>query len=146
MIDRMTLTLAVSMLAAVPAAADCKPGFEEWTETRIFFGRDIGATDEVSDQQWKDFAVNEVIPRFGDGFSVYDVAGYWKGETCQAHHVTIEGGCERTKILMIKYPPSSVAEAKLEAITQAYIKRFDQEAIMRSDTPVCTRFVTPVKE
>ncbi len=120
----------------------CPPNNLAWKETRLFFGRDIGDRDEVSDQEWKDFAVTEVIPRFGDGFSVYDVAGYWQGESCQAHHVTLEGGCEKTKILMIQYAPSDEAEAKLQAITQAYITRFDQEAVMRSDTPVCTQFIS----
>lgn len=139
---RLILCGAAAMMMTAPAAADCKPGFMEWSETRLFFGRDIGETGEVSDQEWKDFAITEVIPRFGNGFSVYDVAGYWQGESCQAHHVNINGGCEKTKILMIQYAPSADAEAKLQAITQAYIKRFDQEAVMRSDTPVCTRFIS----
>ncbi len=135
------------MFALVLAACEdeersCASGQMSWTETRLFFGRDIGETGEVSDEQWKDFAITEVIPRFGDGFSVFDVAGYWQGESCQAHHVNVNGGCEKTKILMIQYPSSAEAEAKLEALTQAYIKRFDQEAVMRSDTPVCTQFIS----
>lgn len=38
--------------------------------------------------------------------------------------------------------PCDEAQAKLQAITQAYIKRFDQQAVMRSDTPACTQFIT----
>lgn len=141
MMKRLLVCSAAAMMVTVPAVAECKQGFMEWTETRLFFGRDIGETGEVSDEQWRDFAITEVIPRFGDGFSVYDVAGYWQGESCQAHHVSINGGCEKTKILMIQYAPSADAEAKLRTLTQAYIERFDQEAVMRSYTPVCTQFI-----
>lgn len=43
---------------------------------------------------------------------------------------------------MVQYEPSAEAEARLQAITQVYITRFDQEAVMRSDTAVCTRFIS----
>lgn len=142
MFKMLMLLSAAAMMASAPTLAECKPGFLAWTETRLFFGRDIGETGEVSDEQWREFAVSEVIPRFGDGFTVLDASGYWQGESCQAHHVSLDGGCEKTKILLVQYAPSAEAEIKLSAITQAYIKRFDQEAVMRSDTPVCTQFIS----
>lgn len=96
------LRLVLGVFAVVfsnygPAHANCPANTLTWTQTQLFFGRDIGETGEVSDAQWRDFAVEEIIPRFGDGFSVYDVAGYWQGESCQAHHVNLEGGCEKPK-------------------------------------------------
>lgn len=135
--------LSLGLLAACEFESNitCPTGTLDWTETRLFFGRDIGETGEVSVKQWRDFAVNEVIPRFGDGFTVLDASGYWQGESCQAHHVNLDGGCEKTKILLVQYAPSVEAETKLQAITQAYIERFDQEAVMRSDAPVCTQFI-----
>lgn len=144
-----SVAMSFSMLTACDIDTDsvCPPNTLAWTETRLFFGRDIGETGEVSNEQWKDFAVHEIIPRFGDGFTVLDASGYWQGESCHspnqtAHHVNIDGGCEKTKILLVQYPAGEEAEAKLTAITQAYIKRFDQEAVMRSDTPVCTQFIS----
>ncbi|MBO6503298.1 MAG: DUF3574 domain-containing protein [Kordiimonadaceae bacterium] len=140
------LSLGLIASCDFEASATCPTGTLEWTETRLFFGRDIGETREVSDEQWRDFAVSEVIPRFGDGFTVLDASGYWQGESCHspnhtAHHVNLDGGCEKTKILLVQYAPSVEAETKLQAITQAYIERFDQEAVMRSDTPACTQFI-----
>lgn len=131
------------MMMTAPAAADCKPGFMEWSETRLFFGRDIGDVGEVSDEQWRRFTIDEIIPRFSDGFTVLDASGYWRGEGCEPKDVALSGGCEKTRVLLVHYAPSPEADAKLKAITQAYINHFDQEAVMRSDTPVCTQFITP---
>ncbi len=127
-------------LLAVPVSANstCPPDTLAWTETRLFFGRDIGDVGEVTAEQWRDFTVAEIIPRFSDGFTVLDGTGYWKGSSCKA--VLVDGGCEKSKILLVQYPPTIEADAKLKAIASAYIKQFSQEAIMRSDSPVCTQF------
>jgi len=112
-----------------------------WTETRLFMGRDIHPSaggGEVSDAQWQAFADAEVIPRFSDGFTVVDAAGYWKGEGCKA--ANLPGGCERTKVLLIQHPESDEADKKLEAISNAYRTQFKQQAVMRSDHKVCTQF------
>jgi len=116
----------------------CPSNTLAWTETRLFFGRDIGDGSEVTSEQWRDFTVAEIIPRFGDGFTVLDGAGYWKGASCKA--VLVGGGCEKSKILLVQYPPSDAADVKLKAIAAAYIKQFAQDAVMRSDSPVCTQF------
>lgn len=120
----------------------CPPHTLAWTETRLFFGRDVGATGEVSDQQWRDFTINEIIPRFGDGFTVLDGAGYWRGPGCEPANVALNGGCEKSKVLLVQYAPSDEANSKLKAIADAYIKRFNQQAVMRSDAPVCTQFIS----
>lgn len=139
--------LAVAILflgVATPILAHpaCSSSTLAWTESRLFFGRDLGAVGEVSQEQWRDFTVQEIIPRFGDGFTVLDGAGYWKGASCKA--VLVDGGCEKSKILLVQYPHDgdlgAEADAKLKAIANAYITQFNQEAVMRSDTPVCTQF------
>ncbi len=140
----------LSYILDVPVLAHpiCPVGTFAWTETRLFFGRDIGDVGEVTPAQWRDFATAEIIPRFGDGFTVLDASGYWRGEGCkpdeiEAGDAELAGGCEKTKLLLVQYPPSAEADAKLNAIARAYIDRFKQEAVMRSDSAVCTRFITP---
>lgn len=120
----------------------CPPGAVAWTETRLFFGRDMGASGEVSAEQWRRFVVKEITPRFSDGFTVLDAAGYWRGPGCEPADVSLSGGCEKTKVLLVQYEPGTGADAKLTAIADAYIDAFNQQAVMRSDSPVCTRFVT----
>lgn len=132
------MTAIFSSLAV--AHPSCPPSTLAWTETRLFFGRGIGDSGEVTPAQWRDFTVAEIIPRYGDGFTVIDGAGYWKGASCKA--VLVDGGCEKAKVLLVQYPPSPEADAKLKAIAKAYIKQFKQEAVMRSDSAVCTQFIT----
>lgn len=141
MLGKLFLVMSLIFLNFTHSAnASCLSPKLAWTETRLFFGRDIGDTGEVTPAQWRDFTVAEIIPRFGDGFTVLDGAGYWKGASCKA--VLVDGGCEKAKILLVQYPPSEAADAKLKAIAKAYIKQFRQEAVMRSDNAVCTRFIT----
>lgn len=120
----------------------CPSSTLAWTESRLFFGRDIGDVGEVSPEQWRRFTIDEIIPRFGDGFTVLDASGYWRGEGCKPGDVELSGGCEKTKLLLVQYPSSPEADAKLKAIAAAYIKQFSQEAVMRSDSAVCTQFIT----
>lgn len=139
----MAFTLVIAVLIGTFALSKtpiCPEGTLAWTETRLFFGRDIGDTGEVTPAQWRDFTVAEIIPRFGDGFTVLDGAGYWKGASCKA--VLVNGGCEKAKILLVQYPPTEAVDAKLKAIAKAYIEQFKQEAVMRSDNPVCTQFIS----
>jgi len=141
-IDRLERLIVIGILSFVTGCSvklkSCPHDTLEWSESRLFFGRDIGDEGEVTPQQWRDFAAAEIIPRFGDGFTVLGGTGYWKGASCKA--VLVDGGCEKSKILLVQYPPSPEADAKLKAIANAYIEQFEQEAVMRSDTPVCTQF------
>lgn len=143
LLSAVLLTLGTTSSSFSSATIVCPSNTLAWTETRLFFGRDIGETGEVSAEQWRDFTVAEIIPRFGDGFTVIDGAGYWQGEACKAGNIALNGGCEKTKILLVQYGADAGADNKLNAIADAYIKRFNQEAVMRSDTPVCTQFITP---
>ena len=137
-----SVLIGALLFICCPVKADCPPNTLAWTETRLFFGRDIGESGEVSNQQWWDFTIKEIIPRFGDGFTVLDGAGYWRGPGCEPANVALAGGCEKTKVLLVQYAPNDEANSKLQAIADAYIKRFSQQAVMRSDMPVCTQFIT----
>lgn len=143
----MPVCAALFLLTACTAtSAPCQPGKLAWTQTQLFFGRDIGATGEVSAEEWRRFVIDEITPRFSDGFTVVDAAGYWHGPGCEPKDVALSGGCEKTKFLLVQYAADGEAgdeaDAKLKAIADAYIKAFNQQAVMRSDAPVCTQFIT----
>ena len=85
----------------ISAHASCPPSTLAWTETRLFFGRNIAGSAEVSAEQWRRFTTQEIIPRFGDGFTVLDASGYWRGEGCKPDDVEtggarLAGGCEKS--------------------------------------------------
>ena len=61
------------------------------------------------------------------GFTLLDAEGAWQGET------------ERSKLLMVGHCGGRAA-ADLEAIAAAYARTFSQEAVGRTDHPVCQNF------
>jgi hypothetical protein len=70
-----------------------------------------------------------VTPRFPAGFSVADIDGQYRNA----------GGAivrERSKQLLIV----GGGEAKLDAIRDAYKRRFSQESVLLVESPVCAAF------
>jgi hypothetical protein len=128
--------MAAVWLASLPASDNCPAGALAFTETRLFMGQDIGGAATVSEADWHAFLKAEVIPRFPDGFTVLDGAGYWKG--CKK--LDTQGVCERSKLLLIQYAPSEPVNEKMLNVMDAYIAKFQQQAVMRSDRQVCTWF------
>lgn len=139
--------VVLSFETAAPSGAYavtlCPPGTMAWTETQLFMGRNIAGEEGVSQEDWRAFTIAEIIPRFNNGFTVVDGAGYWRGESCKT--VALHGGCEKTKVLLIQYAPSPEAEASVNAIANAYIELFSQSSVMRSDQSVCTQFYNAKK-
>ena len=81
----IVLTLRMFILAACGAVLDeasCPEGSERYDEYRLFFGRNVGEAEGVSDEDWQVFLADTVTPRFPDGLSVFDAAG--RGETRRA--------------------------------------------------------------
>lgn len=135
MIRRLSL---LGLLCSAPAYADCPEGAALLTETRLFMGRGNNGTGMVSDAEWRQFVKSDIIPRFPDGFTVLDGAGYWKS----CNRFETKGECEKTKVLLVQYEKSAATETKITGIMDAYIIQFDQQAVMRSDIKSCTWFYT----
>jgi len=101
------------------------------TQAQLFFGRNIAGRGTVSDDEWRRFLDEEVTPRFPVGFSVSDIDGQYRNA----------GGAivrERSKQLLIV--DSNGDEAKLDAIRDAYKRRFNQESVLLVESPVCAAF------
>lgn len=104
--------------------------------TDLFFGRNIPGGGQVTAQEWKIFTDSVVSPRFPEGYTEWDAAGKWLDtETKQ----TIS---EDTKVLTFVGKKSPKREALLDSVTQAYIRRFRQQAVLRINTRVKFRFVS----
>jgi len=141
MLGRHHIVAAVLMLllSGCMATPSCLPGEEDFTESRLYFGRSIAGQpepDAVTDADWATFVTTEITPRFPGGFTVLDGTGHWRGD---------EGGTterEYSKVLEVLSPEPERAQAaeKLAAIAQAYRVRFRQQAVLQSSGTVCTRF------
>ena len=103
-------------------------------ETQLFFGMSKPRGGAVSTAQWNDFVKREVTPRFPEGFSVIDGAGFWlDGQTKR----TIS---EKSKVIARMHPDDAASDQAITAIVDGYKTQFEQEAVLRVDRPVCAKF------
>jgi hypothetical protein len=129
------VAFALSACTTLPPAPDgaCSVG-EAMVETQLFFGLSKPKGGTVSAREWQAFVAGEIAPRFPEGFSVIDGAGYWRDGATQR---TIS---EKSKVVVRLHPVSREADAAIGAIVEAYKTTFEQEAVLRVDRPVCARF------
>lgn len=101
-------------------------------ETQLFFGLSKPNGGIVSEREWESFAAAEIAPRFPEGFSVLDGAGFWRDASTQK---TIS---EKSKVVVRMHGDG--ADAEIAAIVAAYKTKFQQDAVLRVDRPVCAQF------
>ncbi len=53
---------------------------ERYYRTELYFGQSIPGGGRVTEDDWEDFLLNEVTPRFREGFTVLDARGQWMQE------------------------------------------------------------------
>jgi hypothetical protein len=87
----------------------------------------------VSDDDWRRFVDEEVTSRFPDGFSVADVDGQYRNSIGTIVR-------ERSKQLIIVTPGGAGDRMKLNAIRDAYKRRFNQESVLLAEFPICAGF------
>lgn len=123
------LIVALCLAPLAPAvAAQCPSHGMAMARTELLFG-----AAHVSDAQWKAFLSREVTPRFPDGLTALDGYGQWKRPDGR-----ITG--ERSRVLLLWHAPAADADARIDAIREAYKKRFHQLSVMRVDSTDCVSF------
>ena len=131
-----TVLLALALAAGAPVNAQsplsttCSAPLKPALEINLYFGRDIEGGGEVSEAQWAEFVAAEVTPRFPDGLSVLNVAG----QSRNSRNQTLR---ERTKLLVVVVFDAPGHRAKVQAIVDAYNKRFGQHGVFRTEQAVC---------
>ncbi|HOY77156.1 MAG TPA: DUF3574 domain-containing protein [Hyphomonadaceae bacterium] len=139
----MRYLLAVAMLGLLPGcvsvskttqpvASACQVG-EPMVETMLFLGlaRPGGS---VSTDEFNSFVEREVAPRWKEGFTILEGQGMWLSEQ---RNITER---EPSRVLVRFHDGSAAASADIEAIRNAYIKTFDQDAVLRTDRATCADF------
>lgn len=139
----MRYLLAVAMLGLLPgcisvskttrpAASACQVG-EPMVETMLFLGlaRPGGS---VSTDEFNSFVEREVAPRWKEGFTILEGQGMWLSEQ---RNITER---EPSRVLIRFHNGGQAASAEIEAIRNAYIKTFEQDAVLRTDRATCADF------
>ncbi len=103
-------------------------------ETQLFFGMSKPKGGVVSPAQWEAFVKREVAPRFPEGFTVVEGAGFWlDGQTKR----TIS---EKSKVILRLHGEDAASDQAITAIIDGYKTQFEEEAVLRVDRPVCAKF------
>lgn len=129
------LFLAACVTPAEQASAplSCKAG-DQMVETQLFFGQTKPNGATLSARSWQGFVDREIVPRFPEGFTVLDGAGFWRNRATQR---TIS---EKSKVVVRLHPPSAEADAAIGAVVDAYKTQFEQESVLRTDRATCAQF------
>lgn len=126
------LILLVTVSAMVFLLISCQPT-TSWTRYEVCLGltRNNGQI-EITEEEFNTFLIQEVMPRFNEGFTIYDTQGFWKGGD--------RGYTERSKVFMVVAPTTLENREKITAIMKAYKEQFEQESVLEIMSPVQVTF------
>jgi hypothetical protein len=125
--------LLAAALAACAPRLPCETADQRYA-AQLLFGRAIGTQGEVSETDWQDFLASVVTPAFPDGLTVADTRGQWKDATTGA---LVR---ERSNVVTILLDDPVAARARLDAVADAYKRRFRQDAVGIVVAPACVAF------
>jgi hypothetical protein len=126
--------LAIAFLPLPAAAQDlaCRAAQKPMVVIDLMFGRTIGGRLGVTEARWSRFLADEITPRFPDGLTVVDASGQWRAP----------GGKrivrERSKLVIIA--AAADAQDKVDAIVDAYKRKFRQQSVGVVVRPACVSF------
>jgi hypothetical protein len=129
----LALCGALSGCASVADAAGCPSGQAPTRTAQLFFGRNVGPADQVSDADFRRFVDDELTPRFPDGLTVLEGGGQWRGGENQLVR-------ESSKIVILVLPRRNDATTKINAVRDAYKRRFKQDSVLLVTTTTCASF------
>ena len=104
-------------------ASSCTTPLKPAVEVDLFYGA-------VSDADWASYLADEVTPRFPDGLTVLDGAGQWRAPSGVISR-------EHSKLLVIIVFDAPAHLPKVQAMIDAYLKRFHQQAVLHTEHAVC---------
>jgi Protein of unknown function (DUF3574) len=96
----------------------------ELIQVDLYFGRNMGETERVTEQQFRDFLNNTVTPRFPDGLTVYDA----KGQFLDSSKRLIR---EPSKVISLILLDTQENEQFINQIIDVYKQRFQQESVLQ---------------
>ena len=95
-------------------------------KTEIYFGSRTADGQVVGDQAWEEFVSQVVVPRFSAGLTVLDARG----------RSGANAPLDRVRVLVLIYPNSPDAQARLGEIKTEYKKRFGSARVFHTDQPI----------
>lgn len=113
--------------------AFCELGDAPMVRDVLYFGRNRPTGGVVNDAEWQQFLDEIVTPRFPDGLTIVEATGQWRGKSGAVEQ-------ERSEIVTLLHKGDESAKSSIAAITAEYMRRFQQEAVLRERTTTCAKF------
>ncbi|WP_328300293.1 DUF3574 domain-containing protein [Streptomyces sp. NBC_00435] len=126
--------LGAGIPALVGAALHSHVG-DPYQETRLYFGTERpDGRPPVGEREFMGFLDREITPAFPEGLTVQNGYGQWQRDGKVIHETSYE--------VVLLYPQKEADErgTRIEAIREAYEKRFQQDSVGRSDDEVTAEF------
>ncbi len=127
------LTLFMAGCANGPRFLDVRCNGDPATETALYFGLS-GPSGPISEKDWGAFRQNVLVPAFSEGFTVISGDGFWRSPK------TGKAVTESSKVVIHIHEKTREDDTEIAGVIAAYKKGFDQESVLRVDTPVCAAF------
>jgi len=133
---KMIFAVGVSLIAlsgctALPQV--CSGSAEPMVTAEMLFGRKVGDRLGVSEAAFANFVAAEVTPRFPDGLTVIDARGQWREPSGMIVR-------EPSKVVLLTFRDDAGSRAGLDAIADAYKRRFRQQSVLTTMRGVCATF------
>lgn len=127
------LAFALSACATLGSGPVCPAGLKPATTAELVFGRNIGDSLAVSDEDWRGFLDTEITPRFPNGLTIIDASGQWRS----AGGAVVQ---EPAKVLFLVLTGAPEEQGAIEAVRLAYRTKFHQESVLLIERPACAGF------
>lgn len=125
------MTLLLGGGSGAPAGAtECRPPLRPADQIDLYLGRVMPSGAVVGERAFQRFLGEVVTPRFPDGLTVLDAYGEFRTATGAVFR-------EPSKLVVLLVPDAARVEGKIQAIIAAYKRRFDQNAVLRTERRLC---------
>jgi Protein of unknown function (DUF3574) len=106
-----------------------------WQRSELYFGLSRRGAPEVTVDEWRAFVVSEVVPAFPGGFTELTAQGFFSEDGKSQH--------EPVRVLVFLNPPEQIeaANRKLDSLGRSYCNRFNQDAVLRTDSETRLTFL-----
>ena len=125
----LSFILALGACRATPIMP-CDTGQRSSVQELLYFGREKPG-GQVSAEEWAQFLNETVTPRFPAGLSAWQASGQWQSASGALIH-------EPSYVLSLVHSGETKTETAVREIVTAYKSRFEQEAVLRVTSHVCT--------
>jgi hypothetical protein len=116
-----------------PPRASHKSEQNNWVKTDLYFGLSKRGGEVISEDQWNKFVDDQITPRFPKGFTITSAQGHY----LQDGRVIVEP----SRLVTILHHPGPDSDERIDQIVKEYVKRFEQDSVLRSDQTSDVRFI-----